>query len=633
MTHIIIGTAGHIDHGKTALVRALTGVDTDRLKEEKERGLTIDLGFAHLGDKATIIDVPGHEKFVRNMVAGVSTIDIVLFVIAADDGVMPQTREHFDILKLLQVRAGIIVMTKADLVDDEWKNLVEEDVRELVAGSFLADAPLHFVSSVTGDGMPALRTEILSLCQQIDRKERGGVFWMPVDRVFTMKGFGTVVTGSVLSGRLAVGQAVEILPRRKTAKVRAIQSHGQLVDEVVRGDRAAVNLQAVDREQLKRGSVVTVPHHFKASQRFDARLHLLNSAPKALTPRTRVRLHVGTTEVMARISIIKEACVEPGDTAYVQFHLEEPTAARRMDPFVIRRYSPTVTIGGGVILNADAPRRKLSAPQTVQAFHDLEKEDPTEALEAILRSSGFTLVGFDELALQLSMSEGEISENVAKLAEQHKILQLKKSGHKAVVHQEILQELQSVFLGTLDLFHERNPLRRDSAKAEIRQQIRPRVDIELFDLALRELMKDKLIVEVDGRLALAGHSVVLPAELEQVRQKIEARLYEEGFTTSSAAEVAASVSTPVARIQDILTVMIESGEIIRVEQGLYFHGKRVAEAREKVVDFLKQHKAISISEFKDLINGASRKFAMPLINYFDGLGVTRREGDVRVLNE
>ena len=633
MAHIIIGTAGHIDHGKTALVRALTGVDTDRLKEERERGLTIDLGFAHLGDQATIIDVPGHEKFVRNMVAGVSTIDLVLFVIAADDGVMPQTREHFDILKLLQVQSGIIVITKADLVDADWRALVEEDVRQLVAGSFLAGAPLHFVSSETGEGIRELKAEILSQCEQIERKMHGGVFWMPVDRVFIMKGFGTVVTGSVLSGSLASGQSIEILPQGMTARVRAIQSHGQGVEGVARGDRAAVNLQAVDRDQLQRGNIVTLPGQAKASLRFDARLQLLASAPKAVTPRTRVRLHVGTTEVMARISIVKQTCVEPGQTAYVQFHLEEPTAARRMDPFVIRRYSPTTTIGGGVILNADAPRRKLSASETVHAFRDLEQEDPLEALQATLRSSGFKLVRFEALASHLSMAAGEMAENVATLARQDQILEWQKGGHKALVHREVMDKLQGACLQTLAQFHELNPLKRGGQKAEVRQQIRPKVDSELFELALQGLVRNKLIVEVEGRLALTGHRIALSDEMEKIRQQVDALLYQEGFTTSSEAELASKISAPLEQIQAVLTVMIESGGIVRVEQGIYFHRKRVEEARVKLIEFLEKNQDISISQFKDLVGGASRKFAMPLINYFDSLGVTRRQGDVRVLNE
>ncbi|MFQ5772833.1 MAG: selenocysteine-specific translation elongation factor, partial [bacterium] len=405
MSHIIIGTAGHIDHGKSALVKALTGVNPDRLKEEKERGLTIDLGFAHLGEKATIIDVPGHEKFIRNMVAGVSTINFVLFVVAADDGVMPQTREHLDILKILQVKHGIIVITKIDLVEEEWLNLVKEDVRNLVQGSFLEIAPMLSVSSITGRGISKLKTTMETQWQQIKRRENKGVFWMPIDRSFTMKGFGTVVTGSVLSGETKVGDSLELLPQKKIVRIRGLQSHGHSVEKVAPGDRAAINLQALAKDQIHRGNVLSVPNYFNVARRLDARLQLLENAPKAIKPNTRVRLHFGTTEVMARISLLNVTKIEPGVSAYVQFHLENPGCTRRLDPFVIRQYSPTTTIGGGIILDANATRHKLADPTVLHKLQALEKENPKEVLEEKLLSAKFALLTLDQLTAEIATSK------------------------------------------------------------------------------------------------------------------------------------------------------------------------------------------------------------------------------------
>ncbi len=633
MSHVIIGTAGHIDHGKTALVHALTGVDTDRLKEEKERGLTIDLGFAHLEEKATIIDVPGHEKFIRNMVAGVSTIDLVLFVVAADDGVMPQTREHFDILNLLQVKSGFIVITKSDLVEHDWRLLVEEDLRRLVKDSFLSNAPLHFVSSVTGEGIPGLKSAILAHCEKVELEAKGGLFWMPVDRAFTMKGFGTVVTGSVLSGTLTTGQNVEILPQGRTAKVRAIQRQGHKVEMVARGDRAAINLQAIERDQLKRGNVLTAPNHARASGRFDARLSLLKSAPKALGPRTRVRVHVGTAEVMARVSIVGASSIEPGQSGYVQLHLEEPAAVRRLEPFVIRRYSPTVTIGGGVVLNAEAPRRKLSAAETLKDFQRLEKEDPFEAIEARLAAGRFEMTTFEELSTALATQEENIAEMITQLVQSGKVLEAKKGGKRAVVHVSVLTTLHETCRSALQRFHKQTPLKAGLSKAELNQQIRPPAEGRLLEIVLERMLADGTLKEVNGLISLAPHRVALSGEMQVLGKKVEALFYEEGFAPSAEPEISRKVAASARQVEDVLAVLTAAGNVVRVEQNMYFHAKRVEEAQQRLLAFLRENERISISQFKALLNDTSRKYAMPLINYFDAQGITRREGDVRVLNE
>lgn len=631
MSHVILGTAGHIDHGKTALVQALTGIDTDRLKEEKERGLTIDLGFAHFGDKATIIDVPGHEKFIRNMVAGVSTIDLVLFVIAADDGIMPQTREHLDILNILQVKRGFIIITKTDLVEAEWLELVKDDVLSLTRGSCLQDAPLFEISSVTGKGVPELKRAVSEFIQSYRREKDKGIFWLPVDRSFTVKGFGTVVTGSVLSGTAAVGDTVEILPQKQQVKIRGLQKHSSNVESVASGDRAAINLQAIDKQQVARGDVVAAPNYFTAATRFDAHLRLLPSAPRPLKMRSRVRLHIGTSEIMARISIIMQSRIEPGESAYVQLHLERPAVARRRDPFVVRQYSPTITIGGGMILNSNAPKRKLKDPKTLAELQALEKEEPIEVLESILAASGNQLQTVDHLASEMALPNDTVSNLLRQLQENGAAVFVRKNGKPAATHRACYERLQQTCMEALTTFHQRNPRRPGLPKAELVSLIRPKPDSDLLNFAIMQSKKQEQIRETDGMVALTDHQVRFTPEQDALRKQIDRLLYDSGYTTPPEAEMAGQLSHPVNHIKDMVSTMIGLGEIVRAEQGIYFHPKRVEEARDALLAHLEQNGEITISQFKDLLGGASRKYAMPLINHFDRLGITRREGDVRVL--
>lgn len=633
MAQIIIGTAGHIDHGKTALVKALTGIDADRLKEEKERGLTIDLGFAHWDRRATIIDVPGHEKFIRNMVAGVSTIDLVLFVIAADDGVMPQTREHLDILKVLQVKQGVIVVTKIDLVDAEWLALVQEDVRALVSDSFLQEAPLFPVSATTGSGIPKLKQHIETLFSQIEAKQDSGLFWLPVDRAFTVKGFGTVVTGTVLSGQIGVGDTLELLPRRVQSKVRGLQTHGEPVERVGTGDRAAINLQSIEKHAINRGDVLTAPEIFAPSQRFDGRLTLLESAPRPLKSRTRVRVHVGTAEIMARISLLDRENLPPGETAFVQLKLEAPAAARRRDPFVVRQYSPTFTIGGGIILEPDAPRHGRGDSTVIERLLVLEKEDPRDVVEGKLLSADFVPHSATELAATLSIPKSEISDILNELAQQNRIVVLQKSGQKAAVHKKHMDALCARITQALTTFHQRHPSRPGMPKSDLLKQVDLKNAEAIFENALDHLMALGEVHEQGGLIRLQDHEMTLSPEQQQLRKRIADLLLESGFATPSEADMAKQLNLPPREVRETLHLMISLGEVLRVEGDIYFHRDRVAEARQKVIAFLKKNKQMSVSEFKDLLGGASRKYAMPLLNHFDGSGITERTGDVRVLRE
>jgi len=631
MPHTIIGTAGHIDHGKTALVKALTGVDTDRLREEKERGLTIDLGFAHYGERATIIDVPGHEKFIRNMVAGVATIDLVLFVVAADDGVMPQTQEHLDILQLLQVKRGMIVITKVDLVDEEWLDLVKEEVREAVRGTFLEGAPFFCVSAVSGRGIDELRAALDEFLDAQEERASRGIFWMPIDRSFSIKGFGTVVTGSVLSGEIHVGDALELLPQRRQVRIRGLQTHNRDVDRVSTGDRAAVNLQGVAKEEVERGNVLTLPGYFVPSHRFDVRLQLLKSARRPLRANDRVRLHVGTEEVMARVHPLGVSQIAPGESGYVQLHLERLAVARRLDPFVIRQYSPTVTIGGGVVLDPNAARHRRKDADVLAKLNALEEEDPAAVIDRRLAASGLAAQTLEQLAAESGLPRDQAAEVLGRLADAGRLIEVRKEGRKAYLHAEPFERLLADVVAALEEFHRQQPLKLGLRRRELQDRLGVRVDAAVMQEAVERLKSKGDLEESDGILRRAGHRVRLAPEQQELRDKILKLLYEEGFTTSSEAEMAAKLEAEENQVSEVLGVMQSLGQVVRLEGGITFHPERVEQAKVAIVRYLRQHGELRVSQFREAVAETSRKYSVPLLNHLDSLGITQRQGDVRVL--
>jgi len=629
MSHIIIGTAGHIDHGKTALVRALTGFDTDRLKEEKERGLTIDLGFAPYGENASIIDVPGHEKFVRNMVAGVSTIDLVLLVIAADDGIMPQTREHLEILNVLQVRQGIIAISKSDLVEPDWLQLVIEDVRTLVQGTFLSNAKIIPVSTVTQAGIDVLDQALQTLINALPAKSAQGLFWLPVDRAFVMKGFGTVVTGSVLSGGVSVGDTVELLPSLRAVKIRGLQRHGKAVETVGPGDRAAINLQGIEKDQAQRGFVLATPGYFKPTDRIDATLRLLESAPRPLASRSRVRLHVGTSEVMARVATVQQARIEPGTEGFVQLQLEAPVAVRRRDAFVIRQYSPTVTIGGGVILDANAPRHKLSDPSLLKTFQALQQEDPGKVVAEKVRTAGLRLLTEAQLAGELGFSNQELSTFLTELVNAGTLQVVKKRGQTAYLHEQTFQQTADFIMDQVNHFHEKHPTKTGMKKPDLLHRIPGKGDAEAVDYVLDALKRSRELQESAGILSAKNFKVTLSTAQQALKAHISTLLLETGFAPPSEQALLARLEASPDETKQILQLMLEQGEIVRLED-LYFHATKLEEARAYIIRHLKTTRELDIAAFKQMLGNISRKYAMPLLNYFDALALTEREGDVRV---
>ncbi len=625
--HFILGTAGHIDHGKTSLVKALTGVDTDRLPEEKARGMTIDLGFAHLGEAATIIDVPGHEKFVKNMVAGVSTIDLVLFVIAADDGIMPQTREHLEICQLLQVRRGLVALTKKDLVEPDWLTLVQEEICATLKKTFLENAPIIPVSNITGEGISELRRALAEMMAKIPARQDRGVFWLPVDRAFSMKGFGTVVTGSVLSGQVNSGEELEILPAQKTVRVRGLQQHGKETNHVQIGDRAAINLLGVATEEVGRGDVLAAPGYFHPTRRANCRVQLLASAPAPLRNRSRVRVHLGTAEILARVIPLGANELAPGQTDYVHFLFETPVATRRLEPLVIRRYSPPRTIGGGIILDAEAAPYRTRDAALLPKLQALEKEDPQELLVAQFLLAGRYVVTVDQLAAETGGKKEDLQKQIQALVQTQNVLPV---GKRGFLHRHRLETLGQQLENLLRDFHQKNPIRLGPRKAELSGTISALNDAALLNFLIEHYKNTGKIKEVEAHLALAEHEIQLTPAQESLRQKVSDTLYAQAFAPASPAELAAKFSATEKELEDILSVLLLQKEIARLEDGIFMHQRRLDEAKKRVIDYLRQNHEITVSQFKALVENTSRKFAVPLMQYFDATGITERRGEVRI---
>ncbi len=629
--HYVIGTAGHIDHGKTALVKQLTGRDTDWLPEEIARGMTIDLGFAFLGDDITIIDVPGHEKFVRNMVAGVSTIDLVLLVIAADDGVMPQTREHLDILNLLQIKQGIVVVTKIDLVDPDWLALVIEDIKDLLRGTFLERAPIVPVSNISGQGIAELKQKIYEMLAVVPDRQDRGVFRLPIDRVFTMKGFGTIVAGTVLSGSLTPDQIVELLPQQQKLRVRGLQIHEQPVKRVKIGDRAAINLVGIEKEAIHRGDVLAAPDAFRPSLFFDGKFYLLESAPKNLKNTTRIRLNIGTNEVIGRVSILDKEEIKPGESAYIQFRLESPIVADVGDRYVVRSYSPVFTIGGGMVLDVHPPRHKRFSPLVIQKMITLESGDPQKIVEQLLRNSKYQCLSLNQIAQQTSQPLETVQAVVHRLVELGQCTRYSEKGQDYFVHSEYDSELKQMIMMALERFHRQHPTRRGIPRTDLKQMIEVPIDLFLFNKALEALVGQEKIKLSDNRVALASHQLQLNERQKKLMDQIAKIYFDAGFVTPDVIAVAEKIGVSEPEANEIVQILLETGQLIKADEGILFHQQRVAEAMQLIRAHFNRELELTVADFREMI-ASSRKYAVPLLSYFDSIGFTVRQQDVRILN-
>lgn len=635
MKRVVLGTAGHIDHGKTTLIKALTGVDTDRLKEEKERGITIELGFTFMalpsGLKISIVDVPGHEKFVRHMVAGATGIDLVALIIAADEGVMPQTREHLDICKLLRVKKGLIALTKTDLVEKDWLELVKEEIREFVKGTFLEGAAIVPVSSTTGEGIPSLVAEIDRLAQEVEERSPEGLLRLPIDRVFTMRGFGTVITGTIIAGKVSVGDTLEVLPKGLEAKVRGIQAHGEPVETATAGFRVGINLQGLEKDIVDRGNSLALAQSLRPTSVLDTIFHLLPGVPKPLKNRTRVRFHVGTTESLGRAIILDREEIKPGEEAFLQLRLEEPVVALPGDRFVIRSYSPVFTIGGGEILDAFPTRHKRLSEQVKEEMAILEKGSDDEKIRLRLLKAGPAGLSWPELVMRSNLLPSKLRPLVDPLVAKGGILRFN-GDRLRYLHPQVMADLKRFSLDYLKEFHQKNPLQTGAMKEELKSKLPPQVDVRLFNHLLSALIEEKKILAEKETLRLFSHTISLKAEEKDLHKKIVLLFAKARLQPPTVKEVVSELGPSESELKPVLQLLTKEGTLVKVKEDLYFHRQALEELEGRVVSFLQQNKEMTPTQFKE-VSQVSRKFAIPLLEHFDGKKLTMRIGDKRVLRK
>ena len=632
---IILGTAGHIDHGKTSLIKAVTGINTDRLKEEMLRGITIELGFAHLdlpsGRHVGIVDVPGHEKFVKNMVAGATGIDLVAMVIAADEGVMPQTREHLEICSLLEIAHGLVVLTKIDMVDSDWLDLVTEDIRGFVQGTFLENAPIVAVSSVTGQGIEKFVQVVDEISGQIQPRADNGIFRLPVDRVFTMKGFGTVITGSLVSGEVKVGERIMIYPSRISSKVRGIQFHNQSVESARTGMRTAINFQGLDKAEVNRGDTLAGPDTLQPSYMVDASLLYLSSNSKKLKNRTRIRFHSGTSEVFGVAVLLDREELEPGERCPVQIRLDSPVSLVKDDRFVIRSYSPVRTIAGGRVLNPIPQKQKRFKPEVIEGFKVLESAPVNDILLHHIRLAGFEGVGISALKLMTNLADRPLEKNLEELLSKREILQVDKE-NRVYLHRRTLEELQQRASDSLTQFHSENPMKPGMSKEELKSKLPEGVTSKLYTLLLNQMSKDQRIVTEDQVVRMAGHKVAAMAGASDIREKILSLLKETGLTPPYSRDLITRIDAGPKQVRDLLMVLVREGVVVKTRDDLFFDKEAIGSLERQLVAHLKEKGEITTPEFKEM-TGISRKYLIPIIEYFDTANVTIRVGDTRRLRK
>ncbi len=621
MRHIILGTAGHIDHGKSSLVKALTGTDPDRLKEEKERGITIDIGFADLlyPEKELsvgIVDVPGHERLIRNMLAGAVGIDMVLLVIAADEGIMPQSREHLAICNLLRIKSGLVVVTKSDLVERDWLDLVCSEIRDFVKGTFLQDSPIVPVSSRTGANLDLLKKDILDIGCSITPKSSAGLFRMPIDRVFTLKGFGTVVTGTAVSGRVSLEDPLEIVPAGIQTKVRGLHSHGRSIEKAFAGQRVAINLQGVEKLDLRRGDVAVTPESFHPSKNIDGFLEMLANVP-SLKNRSLVHFYSGTSEAIARVILYEKGELNAGESCYCQFRLSEPVIAVSGDRYIIRRFSPLETMGGGEILDPSPARR--SRKKGTADLDILHTGTLDQKISLKVEAAG-------KSGIRAGWIAGWINTDLQ--AARDSIERLKKSGvivqyEDLLLHGNVLSSLQTKMAELLANFHKNNPLKPGMAKEEARTHLG--LDPRLFSFVLTAM---KNIVTEQNIIRLKEFRIALSSNEEEVKAKILQALEQAGFQPPSKEELALFLKMDTKRLTDILGILSKEGKVVRVNEAYYLSGSSYQQTLALLRDFFSKKAEMSVAEFRDLLN-TSRKYALPLLEFLDSNKITLRTGDVR----
>lgn len=632
MKHVIIGTAGHVDHGKTLLVKALTGIDTDRLVEEKKRGITIELGFAHLdfddGTQAGIVDVPGHEKFIKNMLAGAGGIDLAMLVVAADEGFMPQTVEHLGILSLLGIQDGLVVITKCDMADPEWVEMVKEDVRSHVEGTFLEGKPVFTVSAYTGQGIPELRQALKELVQKAAEKNMRVPFRLPIDRVFSVDGFGTVVTGTLIEGSVSNGDMAEILPGGVQARVRNLQVHDRDVETAYAGQRVAINLAGVKKADLGRGDVVARPGSVRTSLMLDVRLQNLKNSQRTILSGSQVHLYHGAAVRLCKVVLLDRDALQPGESCYAQLRLTEEIAAKRGDRFVIRFYSPLETIGGGVVLD-DLPRRHKRGDQAVlDALAVRESGSGDDQLVQLVAERGHSLPTLEALAAPQNLDREALAQSLEELTTAGKVLQPLPGRYLAA---SVFDAIWDSCRGLLEQYHRQNPLHAGMKVAELRQKLLKNTDQAVADAILAALAREGKIKAVADRYALADFTVHLTKRQSAIREKLLQTYREAGLEVPGLDEVVASFP-PAERgeCKQVVESLVSGGDLVMLTPQLCLHSQVYAQVCGKTRDFMAEHQELTLAEFRDLL-GTSRKYALAVLEYFDKNKILKKDGDVRRL--
>ncbi|MHB9038778.1 MAG: selenocysteine-specific translation elongation factor [Armatimonadota bacterium] len=624
--HLILGTAGHVDHGKTTLIKAMTGVNTDRLKEEQERGLTIDLGFASLklpsGREIGIVDVPGHEKFLKNMLAGASGVDIALLVVAADEGVMPQTHEHLDILELLETRLSVVALTKCDMVEEDWLDIVEEDLAEYLKNTSFRSAKIVRVSGTTGQGVDALIAEIDRLADMAEQRAIEGPFRLPVDRVFTMTGFGTVVTGTLASGTIRLGDPVTILPQGIASRVRQIQVHGKKQDAAYAGSRVAANLVGVEVSDIERGSVVLPPGYLCSSSTLDVSVSVLKNSPRPLKSRMRIRMHIGTAEAIGRVMILGKDEIAAGEKGLLQLRMESDIVAARGDRFVLRFYSPARVLGGGIILDPNAAKHRRMDNTVLQRLERTLKGEPSDIVEDALASSETGLIKKD-IVQRTGLGDQEVNAVLVQLVADGRVLELP----GRFVHKPGYVMLASRIKTALAAYHKAHAMKPGMFREELKAAVGPRIDQKGFQAILASVASSGEVAVSETTVRLPGHAPTLDPRQEELLAKIESAYRDAGANPPLLHELERTCGD---ETREIAALLLGRGELVKIDTDLYFHKSAVESAETALRKYLQENGQITVAQFRDLI-GSSRKYVVPLLEYFDSKRLTRRAGDQRVL--
>lgn len=629
MKNIIVGTAGHIDHGKTTLIKALTGRNTDRWEEEQRRGITIDLGFTYFdlknGDRVGIIDVPGHEKFINNMVAGVVGMDLVLLVVAADEGIMPQTREHMDILGLLGIKKSILVINKCDLVDEEWLELVEEEIQEELEGTFLEGAPVVKVSAATGQGLDELTDTIQQLMSdEVVAKDTQTIPRLPIDRAFTLSGFGTIITGTLISGTITREDVLEMYPIGKECKIRNIQVHGQNQDKCYAGQRVAINLSNVKKKEIRRGCVLAPKNSMKNTDLLDVKLKVLEDSMRILTNHERLHLYTGTSEILCRAVLLDKEQIGPGEVGLVQLRLEEEIAVKRGDRFVVRFYSPMETIGGGIVLEPNPVRKKRFDAQAIEELKKKESGSLGDVMELQIKEHGDTMITLAELAKVMAHSVDELKEYLEELEESGTIFVFPMKKDTYLWHRDSEFAVRQKIEETLQKYHSEHPYRYGMKKAEIHNTFLKKIKPNIFDAYIERMTGENVYGRREEYLSLPGYEVPKDAMYLQTEKLIEDTFEKAGYDFVRFSEIDFG-KIPRQTAEDVVLMMIDEGKVLRINEEMFTMKHLMDEAKEKIQNHLKEENLITIAQVRDMFS-TSRKSAKPILEYMDSIKVTKKTG-------